>query len=32
MFLHLAHYAGWPVTVTAMETLATVVAEREGTA
>jgi 4-carboxymuconolactone decarboxylase len=29
MFLHIAHYAGWPVAVTAMETLARVVEERE---
>ena len=30
MFIHIAHYAGWPVAVTAFETLAGVLAEREG--
>lgn len=29
MFIHIAHYAGWPAAVTAFETLAGVVAERE---
>lgn len=28
MFIHLAHYAGWPAAVTAFETLARVVDER----
>lgn len=30
-FLHLAHYAGWPAAVTALEVLATVKGEREAT-
>jgi 4-carboxymuconolactone decarboxylase len=29
MFIHIAHYAGWPVAVTAFEALARVVEERE---
>lgn len=29
MFIHIAHYAGWPVAVTAFETLARVVDEQE---
>jgi 4-carboxymuconolactone decarboxylase len=32
VFTHLAHYAGWPAAVTALETLATVLAEREAQA
>ena len=32
MFIHIAHYAGWPVAVTAFETLAGVLAERENPA
>ncbi len=31
IFLHLAHYAGWPAAVTALEVLATVKGEREAT-
>ena len=29
MFIHIAHYAGWPAGVTALETLAGVLAERQ---
>ena len=29
MFVHIAHYAGWPAAVSALETLAGVIAERE---
>lgn len=29
MFIHIAHYAGWPVAVTALETLAAVVGDRQ---
>jgi 4-carboxymuconolactone decarboxylase len=32
VFMHLAYYAGWPAAVTAMTTLANVVAERESQA